>query len=115
MMAVNIFGVDEDEARSHMLVTVAAEVFLVCAVVLVFFVHLRLSMDIASAGALASIFIGSLLSWQKYQNAKIILLLSLVAMQAVLLKFSEALIFPFVFMDILILVMALGSWKPAEE
>ncbi len=114
-MAANIFGMDEDEARSHVLVTVAAEVFLVCAVVLVFFVHLRLSMDIASAGSLASLFIGSLLSWQKYRNAKIILFLSLVAVQVVLLKFSEILFFPFVFVDILILASALGSWKPAEE
>lgn len=113
-MAANIFGMDEDEARSYVLVTVAAEVFLICAVVLVFFVHLQLPVSIASAGALASLFIGSLLSWQKYRNAKFILFLSLVAMQVVLLKFSEILVFPFVFLDIIVLVFALGSWNSPE-
>lgn len=113
-MALNVFGVDEDEARTHVLVTIASEVFLVCAVVLVFFVHFQLPMTIASAASLAGLFIGSLLAWQKYRNALAILLLSLVAVQVVLLKFSEILIFPFVLADIIILVIALGSWKPAE-
>ncbi len=114
-MATNIFGVDEDESRSHVLVSVAAEVFLVCAAVLVFFAYLALPMSIAAAASLAGLFLGSLLIWQSLKNAQVVLFASLLAIEIVVLRFIEILLIPFALVDMILLALILGSRKAQEE
>jgi hypothetical protein len=115
LMALDFFSSEENEGRTHMLVSVASEIFMVCAVVLLFFVHLELSQLISAAGALAAMFLGSLFIWKSYNGAKLVLLFSLVVIQLVLLKYAAILMLPFTLIDVLIIVLIISSWKSNSD
>ncbi|HIH19203.1 TPA: hypothetical protein HA225_04450 [Candidatus Micrarchaeota archaeon] len=114
-MATNDADSEHEAGRTHVLVSVASEIFMVCATVLLFFVHLELPVTIAAFASIAALFLFSLLIWQSYNGAKIVLLFSLVAMQLVFVRYSPMMMVLFVLMDLLIIAVMLLSWKNSKD
>ena len=93
LMALDFFGSDENEGRTH----------------------LELSQMFSAAGALATMFLGSLFIWKSYNGAKLVLLISLVLVQLVLLDYSAILMLPFALIDVLIIALIISSWKSSSD
>ena len=105
----------ENTTVSKMLTTVAAEVLMVCAVLLLLFVYLDLPITLATGAALFALLLGSLFCWSNLASAQIILLLSLFSVEFVLLSYFGMLLIPFVILDILVIAIIAKTWNPKEE
>jgi hypothetical protein len=114
-MGFSVLGMDDRQAMKRVLVTVISEVFLVVASVLVFFVQLSLPASSAGAAALFTFFIGTLLAWQKYRNAVIILFLSMLATEVVIIGYSMDLLIPFILFDLLAAAISMRSLYQDQE
>ena len=103
------------DAADSVLVSMIAEVLLVCATSLVFFVQLDIPLTFATGGALGVLFIGSLLCWKSQAAAFAILALSLFAIEAILIQRFGVLLLPFAFVDIILLMAVSGFWRTGEH
>lgn len=104
-----------EESISGVLVTVAAEVLLICAVVLVLFVYLQLPTAVATGLSLALFFAGSLFCWKSLSSAQIILVLSLLASEFVVLSYFDYLLLPFIVLDAVAVAALARMWQPKLE
>lgn len=102
------------EAIDSVLVAMIAEVLLVCATALLFFVQLNLPISISTGGALLVLFIGSLLCWKNQVAAFGILAISLLAAQAMLTLRFSLLLLPFAVVDIILVMVVSGAWHAGE-
>ena len=71
---------------ARVLVMVAAEIFMVCATVLLLFVYFSLPVQTATAAAIPILFFGSLFCWRSLTAAQTIFLASMLVMQLVMLS-----------------------------
>jgi len=92
-----------------------AEVLLICAVVLGFFVQFSLPASAATGGALLVLFIGSLLCWKSPVAATAILALSLLAVEAMLVLRFPVMLLPFALADIVLVMVVSGAWHAGEQ
>ena len=102
------------EAADSVLVAMVAEVLLICATSLVFFVQLDLPITFSTGGALGVLFIGSLLCWKSQAAAGAVLALSLLFIQAILIQRFGILLLPFAVVDIILLAIVSGFWHTGE-
>jgi hypothetical protein len=103
------------EAIDHVLVAMIAEVLLICAATLAFFVQFNLPVTIATGCALVSIFAGSLLCWKSQAASFAILGISLLAVEIMLALRFPVLIFPFALVDVLLVMVLSGAWHTSEQ
>jgi hypothetical protein len=92
-----------------------AEVLLVCATALGFFVQFDLPLTFATGGALAVLFIGSVLCWKSQAAAGAILALSLLSVQAMIALRFPVLILPFALVDLVLVMVAFGGWRESGQ
>ena len=114
-MAFEAFESDDSAAIDHVLVTVASQVFLVCATILSFFVYLQLPLSTAAAASLAVLFLGSLLCWKDYGTAQNLLVVSLLVSEFVILSYIPWLLIPFFLLDVLVILFLFKVWSPKDE
>ncbi|VVB99906.1 Uncharacterised protein [uncultured archaeon] len=110
-MGIDSLHIGDDEAASRMLLTVAAEVLYICAVVLILFVYLPLPIDISTGAAIAALFIGSLFCWKSYSAAQIMLVLSLLASEVVLYGYFDWILIPAILLDIAVIISVARAWQ----
>jgi len=103
------------DAADSVLVAMIAEVLLICATSLVFFVQLDLPIAFATGGALGVLFIGSLLCWKNQTAAGAILALSLLAIELILIQRFGVLLLPFAAVDIILVIVVSGFWHTGEH
>lgn len=104
-----------NDAADRVLVAMVAEVLLICAVVLGFFVQFSLPASASTGGALLVLFIGSLLCWKSQLAASAILAASLIAVEAMLVLRFPILLLPFALADIVLVMMVSGAWHAGEQ
>ena len=102
------------EAVDSVLVAMIAEVLLICATALGFFVQFNLPVSVATGCALGVLFIGSVLCWKSTVAASAILAISLLSVQIMLILRFPILMLPFALVDIVILMVVAGGWH-AED
>ena len=105
----------EKEAVDRVLVAMIAEVLLVCATALGFFVQFNLPISFATGGALAVLFIGSLLCWKSSAASIAILALSLLSVQIMLILRFPILLLPFTLVDLILVMVVSGFWNTGEH
>ena len=105
----------KNEAADSILVAMIAEVLLICATALGFFVQFSLPISFATGGALAVLSIGSVLCWKGQAEASAILVLSLLAVQIMLIMRFSILLFPFALADIILVMIVAGGWHAGEQ
>lgn len=101
-MAVEI----HKEGADRIFVAMVAEILLVCAVFLAFFVQFEMPLTIATAGAIFVLLVGSLLCWKGKIYSIAVLVLSLLAVQIMLISHFPILLLPFAAADVLALMLA---------
>ena len=99
----------------RLLVAMIAEVLLICAVALGFFVQFSIPISYATGGALLMLFAGSLLCWKSQAASFAILGLSLLAVEAMLALRFSVLVFPFAIADIVLLIVVAGAWHTGDK
>ena len=104
----------KNEAADSVLVAMIAEVLLVCATALGFFVQFNLPISFATGGALAVLFLGSVLCWKSTFAATGILALSLLAVEIMLVLRFPLLLLPFALVDIVLVMIVAGGWHAGE-
>ena len=92
-----------------------AEVLLVCATVLGFFVQFNLPVSLATGGALAVLFIGSIFCWKSPLAASAILAISLLSVQVMLILRFPVLLLPFALVDIILVMVVAGGYHTGEQ
>jgi len=92
-----------------------AEVLLVCATVLGFFVQFNLPVSLATGGALAVLFIGSIFCWKSHLAASAILAISLLSVQVMLILRFPILLLPFALADIILVMVVAGGYHTGEQ
>ena len=90
----------EVELTDHITIIALAEIMMICAALLLFFVLLDLPFTIATGGALFVIFTGSVIFWKNTVVAEIAFFFSLFISQFVLFGYFQWLIIPFILVDI---------------
>jgi len=105
----------ENDAADSVLVAMIAEVLLVCATALGFFVQFSLPITLATGGALAVLFIGSIFCWKSPLAASAILAISLLAVQAMLILRFPIIMLPFALVDIILVMVVAGGWHAGEQ
>jgi len=105
----------KSEAADSVLVAMIAEVLLVCATALGFFVQFNLPISFATGGALAVLFIGSILCWKSTMAATGILALSLLAVQIMLVLRFPLLLLPFALVDIVLVMIVAGGGAAGDQ
>lgn len=106
---------ERKEALSYMSVTIASEIALICAVVLLFFVYLSLPLPYATGGALLSILFGSAIAWRNLAGAEAVFVLSVLAVEIVVLGYFPGMLLPFVAMDIAIIAWLASMWNVGQR
>ncbi|MFA6328615.1 MAG: hypothetical protein WCY41_04160 [Candidatus Micrarchaeia archaeon] len=104
-----------NDAADSVLVAMIAEVLLVCATALGFFVQFDLPVSLATGGALAVLFIGSVLCWKSPLAASAVLAISLLCVQAMLTMRFPILLLPFALADIILVMVVAGGWHAGEQ
>ena len=99
----------------RLLVAMIAEVLLVCAVALGFFLQFDIPVTYATGIALSVLFAGSLICWRSQASSFAILGLSLLAVEAMLAVRFPTLVFPFAVADVILLVVVSGIWHTGEK
>jgi hypothetical protein len=103
------------DVADHVLVAMIAEILLVCATALGFFVQFDLPISVATGSAIFVLFIGSLLCWKSQPAAYAILALSLLCVQAMLVLRFSLLLLPFALVDIILVMVVSGAWHAGEQ
>jgi hypothetical protein len=103
------------DVADHVLVAMIAEILLICATALGFFVQFELPVSVATGGAIFVLFIGSLLCWKSQPAAYAILALSLLCVQAMLVLRFSLLLLPFALVDVILVMIVSGAWHAGEQ
>ncbi len=104
----------KNEAADSVLVAMIAEILLVCATALGFFVQFNLPVSVATGCALLVLFVGSVLCWKSSIAATVILAISLLSVQIMLILRFPILMLPFALVDIVILMIVAGGWHAGD-
>ncbi len=107
-MEFDIFQGKEEAAMRRVLVSMVAEILLICAVVMGLFIYLRVPAETGTPVVIVLFFIGSIFCWKSFSNSQIILLLSLAVMELVTLDYFSYLgwlIMAFFFLDALVIYL----------
>ena len=110
-----IYRTGGNDAADSILVAMIAEVLLVCATVLGFFVQFNLPVSLATGGALAVLFIGSIFCWKSPLASSAILAISLLAVQIMLILRFPILLLPFALVDLILVMVVSGGWHTGER
>jgi len=98
------FDHSDKEILTRMAIASIAEVFLVCAAVLLFFVQFRLPLSVSTSATLVFVFAGSILCWKSVLFAEMMLFASLLGTQYVLLGHFPGLLAVFVLVDLFVII-----------
>ena len=109
------YHMGKNEAVDSVLVAMIAEVLLICATALGFFVQFNLPVSVATGCALAVLFIGSILCWKNPLAASAILAISLLSVQVMLITRFPILMLPFALVDIILVMVVSGGWHAGEQ
>jgi hypothetical protein len=110
-----IYRARENDAADRVLVAMIAEVLLVCATALAFFVQFNLPISVATGCALAVLFIGSIFCWKSALAATAILAISLLSVQIMLILRFPILLLPFALVDIVLVMVVAGGYQAGEQ
>ena len=105
----------ENGAVDSILVAMIAEVLLVCATALGFFVQFNLPVSLSTGGAIAVLFIGSIFCWKSQAAASAINVISLLSVQGMLVVRFPALMIPFALADIVLVMVVAGGYHAGEQ
>ena len=108
------YHMGKNEAADSVLVAMIAEILLICATALGFFVQFNLPVSVATGCALGVLFIGSVLCWKSTVAASAILAISLLSVQIMLILRFPILMLPFALVDIVILMIVAGGWHAGD-
>ena len=114
-MAFQLFEVSEDDSLNTILVSVIAEISLICATMLVFFAYLQLPISVATAISLFIFFVGSLVCWRGFVQAQGIFFLSIAASELVLINFFDWLLPGFLVFDFIAIIVFMRLWQPKAD
>lgn len=114
-MALQLFPSEKEGPLNRVLVTVIAELLLVCATVLLLFGYLKLPISVSTFAALVMFFAGAILCWRSFIMAQALLLASLLAVEFVLFGYFDWLLPAFLLVDLLALLLLLRAWQPKDE
>ena len=110
-----VYRARENGAIDSILVAMIAEVLLVCATALCFFVQFTLPVSLATGSALAVLFVGSIFCWKSQTAASFILALSLLCVQIILILRFPILLLPFALVDIILVMVMVGGYRAGEQ
>jgi len=110
-----IYHAGRNDATDGVLVAMIAEVLLVCATALGFFVQFNLPIPVATGGAIAVLFIGSVFCWKSPLAANAILAISLLAVETMLTLRFPMLLLPFALADIILVMILAGGYHAGEQ
>jgi len=108
------YNANQNDAAVRVLVAMIAEVLLVCATVLFFFVQFNLPVSLATGGALAVLFTGTIFCWRSSFAASAILAISLLCVQIILALHFSILVIPFALVDIVLVMVVSGGYRIGE-
>lgn len=114
-MAFQLFDVTEDDSLNTVLVSVIAEITMICATALVFFAYLKLPILLATSISLFIFFIATLLCWRSFVLAQAVFFVSLMVCELVLSIFFDWMIAGFLVFDFITIVVFMRMWQPKDE
>lgn len=94
----------EKEILTQMAIASIAEVLLMCASVLLFFVYLKLPLSVSTSATLVFLFAGSVFCWKNVLFSEIVFFCSLLATQYVLLSYFPGLLVLFCLIDLFVII-----------
>ena len=100
---------------NRLIITVSAEILLICACIVLFFAYLKLPISTASGLSLVLLLGGSFLCWRSFFSAQLILLFSLLAIEIAIIDFEPNFFFPALIISIFVLgALIFFGGKPRE-
>jgi hypothetical protein len=114
-MAFQLFQLEDEGALNRVIITIAAEIFLICATVLVLFAYVQPPIFISTAICLLVFFLGTILCWRSLATAQTIFMLSVLVTQFILTIYFDYLLIPFVLLDIVLVLSFARSWQPKDD
>ena len=112
-MCANVQARKTDADR--LLIAMIAEVLLVCAVALGFFMQIDIPLAYSTGAMLFMLFAGLLLCWKSQTASFVILGLSLLAVETMLALRFPPLVLPFAIADVILLIVVSGAWHTGEK
>jgi hypothetical protein len=114
-MAFQIFEIEDEEVLNRAIVTSSAIVLLTCAIILLLFIYLKIPAVFAAALSIIIFVLGSASCWKSYAMSQTLFLLSLLAIEFVLLHYFDFLFWIFIILDLAVIIAFLRSWTPKAE
>lgn len=114
-MAFQLFQKVDEGALNRVLITVIAEVAMVCATVLSLFAYFQLPITLSTASALVVFFAGSLFCWKSFATAQTILVLSVLVIEFILINYYDWLLAPFLLFDLFLILVLTKIWQPKDD
>ena len=114
-MAFQLFRTVDEGALNRILITVIAEVSLICTTVLTFFAYFQLPLTISTLLSLIVFFIGSLFCWKSFASSQTILLLSVLVMEFILINYFDYLLILFIPLDLFMIFIFIKVWQPKDD
>jgi hypothetical protein len=109
-MELQIFHTKPNETLNRMLVSVSAEIMLICATVLLLFAYFRIDLFLATIASIFVFFFGSIFCWKSFTYSQTVLLFSMAATEFVLLDFLPYFLIPFILLDLLAIFILSKMW-----
>ena len=103
---------EHHETVDRLLITVVAQVMLICAALVLFFVYLQLPIFVASGLSLALLVFGSLFCWKSFLAARLVLVLSLIAIELALVEYEPSALVPSIALDLAVVFICYLARKP---
>ena len=104
------------ETLNYLSIVIAAEIALVTAVVLFFFVYsTEMSIVASTSGALVALLFGSVLCFTSIVAAEAIFIASILGAELVILNFFPGMMIPFIVADLAIIVWLASHWNVSDE
>ena len=103
------------ETLSYMSITIASEISMVCAIILLFFVYLDIPVNYATGGVLFSLLIGTALCWQSVVAAEAILVVSVLGTELIVLKYFPKMLIPFIVIDVILIAWLSTQWNVTDK
>jgi len=114
-MAFQLFQFDDEGALNRVIITISAEIFLICATVLVLFAYLQPPIFISTAVCLLVFFLGTILCWRSYATAQTVFFISVLVTEFILANYFDYLLLPFALLDVVLLIAFAQSWQPKDD
>lgn len=114
-MAFQLFEVSEESSLNVVLVSVIAEITLICATSLLFFAYLQLPIAIATAASLFILFTGTLFCWRGFVQAQATFFLSIMVSELMLINFFDWLLPGFLVFDLMAIIVFMKLWQPKSD